>query len=201
MTGTSRRSNYHHGDLRNAALTEVARVISDQGIGAVSLRKLAASLGVTHTALSHVFVSRAGLLAALAAQGFRELGLRLREAASQSFLDVGLAYVQFGVDRPAHFAVMYEPTLVEPTEEFLEARDRTWKMLTAGAGEVSAGSASADRAAAVIAAWSMMHGLVTLHLNGMLSGERIAALFEGADIVEIARRSGAMLFSAEQNDE
>jgi AcrR family transcriptional regulator len=60
---------YHHGDLRRAVLDRAVQVIASEGTDALSLRALAADLGVSHTAPRHHFASRQGLLTAVAVEG------------------------------------------------------------------------------------------------------------------------------------
>src|SRR6516162_2006808 len=101
---------YHHGDLRPALLRAAVEAIGEAGPAAVSLRQVARRAGVTHAAAAYHFGDKAGLLTAVAAEGYRLLGEALAAARSAgSFLDVGVAYVRFAVDHRAHFEVMYRP--------------------------------------------------------------------------------------------
>ena len=68
--GSPTESAYHHGDLREALLTEAAAMIRADGIEALTLRGLTKRLGVTHTAPRHHFKDLAGLLTALATRQF-----------------------------------------------------------------------------------------------------------------------------------
>jgi AcrR family transcriptional regulator len=72
---------YHHGNLRQAVLDHAAVVVRSQGASELSLRELAAAIGVTHAAPRRYFPNRQELLDALAIEGFTRLGTRLREAA------------------------------------------------------------------------------------------------------------------------
>ena len=56
-------------------------------------------------------------------------------------------------------------------------------------------SARQDAAAAVIASWSLVHGLATLALSGNLDKARVRDL-AGGDLLDLARRSTAMLHQA-----
>ncbi len=64
---------YHHGNLRQALIDAAAGVLEDEGADAVTFRGLARALGVSHAAPGHHFTDRAGLLAELAADGYRGL--------------------------------------------------------------------------------------------------------------------------------
>src|SRR5690242_1296740 len=108
-------AGYHHGDLRRAVLDRVVDVIIDEGTAEVSLRSLAADLGVSHTAPRHHFGSRQGIFTALAAEGYRLLAAELARAGESGggLLDLGVAYVGFAVAHPAHFEVMFSPKLLD----------------------------------------------------------------------------------------
>src|SRR5438046_4544723 len=104
---------YHHGDLRPALLRAAVETIGETGAAAMSLREVARRAGVTHAAATYHFGDRAGLLTAVAAEGYRLLAAALRGAQETrgSFLEVGVAYVRFAVTHRAHFEVMYRPEL------------------------------------------------------------------------------------------
>lgn len=72
---------YHHGNLRQAVLDRAAVMLRDRGAADLSLRELAADVGVTHAAPRRYFPDRQALLDALAVEGFARLGARLRAAA------------------------------------------------------------------------------------------------------------------------
>ncbi len=186
---------YHHGDLRRAVLDRAVQIIATDGPEALSLRALAADLGVSHTAPRHHFVSRQGLLTAVAVEGFRELAARMNRVGDDggSFLDIGVAYVAFAIDRPAHFTVMFTPTLLDQTDPGLtSAMDATFALLRRGVDELP-GPAREDAAAAVIASWSLVHGLATLALNGNLDRAGVQVLVADGDLLGLARRSAGLL--------
>jgi AcrR family transcriptional regulator len=162
---------YHHGDLRHAAIQEAVRAIAEDGLAALSLRDLARRLGVSHAAPTHHFGDKAGLLTAVAAEGYRLLADELRRAYERTgdFLEVGVAYVRFATRHQPYFDVMFRPDLYhEDDPELTEAREQSSSMLY---GPVSAypGAGSARQVQeAGVAAWSLVHGLATLYLNGNL---------------------------------
>ena len=191
--------SYHHGDLRAAVLAEVERIVARQGVAGVSIRALAASLGVSHTAPRHHFGSRDGVLTAFAAQGYGLLAADLRRVreGGGSFLDVGVGYVRFALDHPAHFAVMFDSeVLVEDDAALTAARDQAMAELRTGVQALTDPAARADMAAATVAGWSLMHGLVALARSGVLDLAGVRDLVEGGDLVAIARRAGSMLYGS-----
>jgi AcrR family transcriptional regulator len=153
---------YHHGHLRRALLDAAASVIAESGVAALSMRDLSRRAGVSHAAPTHHFKDKAGLLTALAAEGYDRLSAALE--AADSFLDAGVAYVHFAVTHPAHFAVMFRPDLYHADDPALvAARERSGAALYAGAGELSG-----DRRETGLAGWSIAHGFATLWLSGAM---------------------------------
>lgn len=195
---------YHHGNLREAVLERAASVIANEGPYLFSLRSLASDLGVSHTAPLHHFGSREGVLNALAAQGFTWLGERLRtiRESGAGFLEVGVGYVDFAVTHPGHFGVMFAPGLLDESDpDLAAARASTFAELQIGVDTLSANGQVEDAAAAVIAAWSIVHGLATLALTGNLDGAAIRSLVAGGDLLEITRRAAGMLYGSPGNEE
>src|SRR5579864_5503891 len=150
---------YHHGDLRPALLRAAVEVIGQAGPAAMSLREVARRAGVTHAAAAYHFGDKAGLLTAVAAQGYRMLTEELRSTrdAGLGFLEGGVAYVRFAVSHRAHFEVMYQPELYHRDDAELGRARAAAATLLYGAGELDR-----ERVAYGVAAWSIVHGLATL---------------------------------------
>jgi AcrR family transcriptional regulator len=157
---------YHHGDLRRAVLDAAVEAITEHGPAGVGLRDLARRVGVSHAGPVHHFKDKAGLLTALAAEGFALLadGLHATVAAGGDFVELGAAYVRFAVRHRAHFEVMFRPDLYHADDPALvEARDRAGAALADGVAD------RADPELASVAAWSLVHGFATLWNTGALS--------------------------------
>jgi AcrR family transcriptional regulator len=181
---------YHHGDLRRALLEAALQAIAEVGPAAVSLRDLARRTGVSHAAPAHHFGDKAGLLTAVATDGFERLAATLREAyqATGSFLEVGVAYVRFAVTHRAQFEVMFRPELYRTDDpELVRARGAARALLYPPAADLT-NKADAERVGAAVAAWSLVHGLATLWLNQNLPPEL------GDDPEQIAREVARYLF-------
>jgi len=154
-------STYHHGDLRSALLGSASEILEEQGLGALSLREVARRAGVSHNAPYRHFPDRDSLLAELAAEGFRQLGEAM--AATQG-REMGEAYVRFALEHPSRFRLMFGGQLKLRQHAVLaEAAKKTYDSLV-GAFRAQAGVADPEKAAA--AAWSLVHGLAQLLLDG-----------------------------------
>lgn len=180
---------YHHGDLRNAILDRALGIITDDGVAALSLRGVAAELGVSHAAPRHHFATKTALLTAIAARGYRELAGRMAAAMTDGgdFLDVGVAYVEFALEDRATFGVMFDPTLLDKTDpDLAEAAEELMSFLRAGAD-----SGYEDAETTAVAAWSLVHGFATIALSGALQSAGFADA--ATDLPAMARRAAALI--------
>ena len=187
MSGATQGRRYHHGDLRRALLDEAVRAIAEEGAVNFSLRDLARRVGVSHAAPAHHFGDKTGLLTAVAAEGFRLLADELCNAFERTgdFVEVGVAYVHFTVLHRPYFEVMFRLDLHRMGDpELVKARNLAGERvleLAYGALAPTPPVAGDEILTVGTAAWSLVHGLATLSLNGSLP----AAL--GNDREEIAR--------------
>jgi AcrR family transcriptional regulator len=176
-------STYHHGNLRAALMRAAAAEIERAGYENLSLRELAASLGVSRGAPYRHFVDRRSLLAALAADGFDDLTTVYRKAiaagkTSQARLAAsGRAYFAFAAERPQLFRLMFASDLLVSGP-----RDPTLIKAANACYEVFEGLVAAtlddpdDRAvkAAAVATMSCAYGFALLQI-----GERLKPFMIG----------------------
>jgi AcrR family transcriptional regulator len=170
---TEKRS-YHHGDLRRALLAAAAEAIAESGPAALSLRDLARRAGVSHAAPAHHFGDKAGLLTALAVEGFNRLAdaLDARREHADRLLESGVAYVRFATENRAHFEVMFQPSLYDRDDpEAVAAADRAAAALSAAVSTLDEPPAGEDARESELAAWSIVHGFATLWLAGAFSDD------------------------------
>jgi AcrR family transcriptional regulator len=179
--GTARRRiAYRHGDLRNALLEAGLRLAAAGGPSAVVLREATRQAGVSPNAAYRHFHDREALLAAVgvrclalvAAEIAAELAGTARGADVRAQLDaVGRAYVHFALREPGLFRTAFsvhtepeaargaEPGGLGPFGLLLDVLDRA----------VAHGVLPRERRpGAEVAAWSAVHGLALLLLDGPL---------------------------------
>lgn len=165
-------STYHHGDLRTALLQAAGDLLEEQGVSALSLREAARRAGVSHNAPYRHFPDREALLAALATEGFRSLGESLKGRGGR---EMGEAYVRFALAHPNRFRLMFGG-LVEGGKHpgLRSAASATYDALVAAFREQRD---IADPEMAAAAAWSLVHGLAQLLLDGHFTHGREATDF------------------------
>ncbi|TMR87965.1 TetR/AcrR family transcriptional regulator [Nonomuraea basaltis] len=180
------KQSYHHGDLRKAVLAAAVEVIEESGPGAVNLRDLARRVGVSHAAPAHHFGDKAGLLTALATEGYDLLTGALQRVEPSDLREAGVAYVTFAVEHRAHFAVMFRLDLLRTDDAALQtAQARSEAAL--GAAVAGVAEPGDDIVVLSTAAWSLVHGFATLWLQGVLPAEL------GNDVHTAARAVAGML--------
>lgn len=154
---------YHHGDLRAALLAAGEAELAERGVEGFSLRSVAKRAGVSHAAPAHHFGDVAGLLTALAAEGFRRFQATLDEAeagaadARDRAIRAGLGYMRFATTRPALFKLIFaaeKPDFAAP--DLAEAAEIAYRHLVALVEALGGG----DRDVAAL--WAMSHGLADL---------------------------------------
>ena len=170
------REAYHHGDLRAALVAAGIELLEERGPYALSLREVARQVGVSATATYRHFDDKDALLAAIAAEGFTELGERFGGAAeamgepSDRLAAVGMAYVGFARERPTMFRLMFGGAIPVEALKGGEARygGAAFDALLAA---VAAGGRSPDDPRLLpdaVRAWSLVHGYAMLLLDGRL---------------------------------
>jgi AcrR family transcriptional regulator len=178
-TSRRRKAPYHHGDLPPALLRAAADILEKQGLEALTLRDLARRAGVSHNAPYRHFTDREALLAALAEDGFRTLGKALE---GKSGSEMGEAYVRFGLAHPARFRLMFGGRL--PREDHPALREAAGRAHEALLQAIRARQDLPDPEIAAAAAWSLVHGLANLLLDGHFE----QAIQGGADLEQFVKR-------------
>ena len=161
-------------DLRpsgRAALLAAARAeLAQVGVGGLSLRAVARRAGVSHAAPKHHFTHRAGLLSALAAQGFTALAAGVDAAVAapgppiQRLVAAGRAYLRYARDEPELFDLMYRPELLSAGDPaLLAAKRRAFQGLTQVVHEIRSDlRTDVDPATVTLLAWATVHGIAVL---------------------------------------
>jgi Tetracyclin repressor-like, C-terminal domain len=108
-----------------------------------------------------------------------------------------VAYVRFARDHPGHFTVMFTPDVLDPTDpDLAAARSRTFAVLQGGVDALAAQGGLEDARAAVVAAWSLVHGFATLAATGNLTGAGLTGSADGDELLDLARRAAGMLYGS-----
>lgn len=172
---------YHHGNLREALITTGLRIIDREGLQALSIRRLAAEIGVSHTAPIYHFANKNELVAAIATEGFRIYNRTVSPVLSEPdpetrFLELGRRYFQFASDHSAYYRLIFGSSADTClTEELAEESSRAFESLISTiAYYLHAAGIDGDdfekrvRMTAIMV-WSHVHGTVMLWFNDIWS--------------------------------
>jgi len=178
---------YHHGNLREALVDAGVQLARTGGPAAVQLRVASREAGVSHNAAYRHFANQEDLVAAVAVRCMHQLGLLMLERmqtvtargpvrrAQARFEAVGRAYIDFARAEPGWFRTAFssarphsvsDPAKEAEPGEFISP----YQLLSERLDElVEVGAITrARRRGAEYAAWSSVHGISSLMLDGPL---------------------------------
>ena len=171
--------------LRDTLVDAAVALIARKGPQGFSLREVARRARVSEAAPYWHFADREALLAAVAERGFEEMAKGMMEIWSREaepaerFRALGIGYVRFALAHPSYLRVMFGSEVPDKAEHpaLAAAGDRTFTLLVQAieecqvAGRVRGG----DPRALAVAAWSIVHGLAALLVDGKLKAHAATA--------------------------
>lgn len=170
MSTSNEADRYHHGDLRRALVESALEALAEGGTEALGLRELARRVGVSAAAPYRHFKDRQALIQAVAAAGFQRFDAAIdaaRQAApsDEQFAAMAEAYVQFALDHPRLYRLMFSSELGRFEDpELKRAADAAY----AGLAVAAAKEDPEAPGEAAIASWAFVHGLSLLLLDRQL---------------------------------
>lgn len=164
---------YHHGDLRQALVSEGLRLLGERDADSLSLRELARTVGVSATSVYRHFPDKEALMTALALEGLSQLGKAQRQASEAvgggpaGFKETGRAYVRFALANPALFRLIFASPALSKDRIDGDVNSEAHGLLQANAAAAAA-RAGGDQAVHAVQAWALVHGLAMLMLDGQV---------------------------------
>lgn len=171
------KTTYHHGELHSAILHFAMKLLKEKGVTGVSVRAIATMADVSQTAIYHHFKNKNALLCALASEGFKMMSQRQEKILakepqpSKALKQLGMDYVAFSLENSHLFILMFGATLPfsEWTEDLRENVVKTFMPLnTVAHKRVAAYDLPFSGDAMALSAWTLVHGLSSLIINGRL---------------------------------
>ena len=190
----AKRRNYHHGDLRNALLQAALTMVEEIGLEQLSLRKVAASVGVSHAAPEHHFPSMRHLLNAIATWGFETFVHTLAQEMDSApkrgpeiLRAARRGYLAFARTRPNVLRLMFSSGRLDwNAPELCAAADAAWNQLL----ELSAPAArhlgletEGERRRLAGLIWSQIHGEAHLMIDHKLPDDSEAEMLDMASLI------------------
>jgi len=184
---TPPKNGYHHGDLKEALIQASRRILSEKGAEALSLRAIAADVGVSHMAPYSHFKNKKELFQAIAASGFSDLADQMLvnsqsiTKASELILVYGSTYIEFAIEQPQLYRLMLGQVenvgrrhqsgdidisleKAEVSSDLDKNSKRPFELLATAFAMTSKDEISVR--AQALGAWSMVHGMAALLIEG-----------------------------------
>ncbi len=170
---------------RRAQIISAARRIAElEGWSNVTVRRLSDEISYSQPVLYAHFESREGILAAVAIEGFQEMGLALEKARKRvkrgnTVESVATAYLEFAASSPALYEVMFSLSLSVPFDE--AATPPEMRFAFSQLLELFQGHSSKSEVIAELF-WASLHGIAELTRTRRFpprrQKERVRALVE-----------------------
>lgn len=170
---------YHKGNVRENLIRAAEDVLHQEGLAALSLRRVAREVGVAPSAVYNHFENREALLASVAADGYREIAnLELTAYGSSDepaivVRRLVLDYLQFAARNPELYRLMFSADMVayRSNPELGEAGDSSFGLSVNwwyGEGTYDSSKSAVDYPLA-LSIWSFLHGICTLIIDGLVT--------------------------------
>lgn len=180
MKNTPEKLNYHHGDLRTTLLRVASEMIKEHGIEALSLRKLAAQVGVSRTAPYHHFKDKNALLCGIAENGFEKLNRINQHGFEETHLSPHERfsrfihnYIRFASNNAELYELMFGRTIWKDKNSTQELRDCAYPcfqfQVTMTQQWQQQGLLNVDDNALRVSQvlWGTVHGIAKLFIDGI----------------------------------
>jgi AcrR family transcriptional regulator len=177
--GFMSRKTYHKGNVRDGLIEAAERLLKDEGLAALSLRRVAREVGVAPSAVYNHFRNREALLVAVAADGYHQLEALEQKTYSgtndpeQQLRSLARAYLHFAARNPDLYRLMFSQELAghRTDPELGEAGDTSFRLSVEwwyGEGSYDP-SKSAIRHPYALTVWSTLHGAAMQMVDGLVT--------------------------------
>ncbi len=161
---------YHHGNLKEELISSACKICEVDGHDHMSLRSIAKEANVSQTAPYRHFKTKESLLAEVSKRGFDELTERMNEALNKKhnalsledqFLEMGLAYLEFGIEKRNIYDLMHSPSIQKADfPELLESAGGAFDVLVKILMKLHPEIDENQLSQKCMKYWAMMHGLI-----------------------------------------
>lgn len=164
---------------RGTILDKASQILSEDGVHALSMRRLSQAVGASTIVLYTHFSDKQDILNELYLEGFARLQAELdavpaEEAPLEYVAALGRAYRRSAIANPTYYQIMFSDCVkgFRPAPASVERSRECFRTLHTGVERCAAAglipAASTTRTAQVL--WATLHGLVSLELLGYAGG-------------------------------
>lgn len=191
------RGTYHHGNLEAALIAAATQMVRANGAEHLSLRAVAAEVGVSPSAAYHYYPDKDSLISGVGQALFESLADMQESALSQfqgnstkaaraRFRALGRAYFDWAQSEPNLFRLMFGGfcSLDFAEAELKRQESRAWNLLCSCLDDLHAHDAIDPkvRPYGEILSWSTVHGATALIVEGHLPKDSFESVLDGLEL-------------------
>jgi AcrR family transcriptional regulator len=193
MDKADKKKGYHHGNLAESLLNAMDELATRFGIESVTLRGCAKLVGVSPSSAFRHYTDKRALLTAFATRALHQLSAEMTAARDRAHRKgqnplhaVGMAYIEFALDKPAFFRAMWhEEAIYSNDPDYVAAAGAMSEHLQGGFADTIQDADPENLEPRELLAWSAVHGLASLFVDGPVA--------KGRSRVEKLARARSML--------
>ena len=191
--GTIERKKRQKTEMRATILSAALKLFSDEGYDNVTMRKIADDIEYSVGTIYLYYKDRDEIFFELHKQGFeefykRQLAVQDIKNPLQRLTEHGLAYIQFALDQPMYYDLMFISRIPAKTikiQNEWKSGNRTYDILKLNISQAKAAGyfKNIDIEVAAFSLWSFVHGISSLFIRDrmmMVPSEAIKPLVSGA---------------------
>lgn len=175
-----KQTSYHHGNVKKELIDAALRLMENEDIEQISLRRLAREIGVTPPAVYNHFADKQTLMVAIKTRAFAELNIYFDEACTADpdpeleLRDLLLAYFSFSQQNPARFNVLFRGDVSRShiSDDFLRMScktiNRLRRVMLAIYQKYQVQCSEEQLVNQATLAWAQVHGLIVLRDSGSI---------------------------------
>jgi AcrR family transcriptional regulator len=191
--GVKERKERQKSEMREAILSAALKLFSDEGYDNVSMRRIADEIEYSVGTIYLYFKDRDEIFFELHKLGFeefykRQLAVQNVKDPLQRLTEHGLAYIQFAIDQPLYYDLMFisrVPGKTIKVENDWKSGHRTYEILKLNIQQAANVGyfKNTDVEVAAFSLWSFVHGIASLYIRDrlmMVPPEAVKQLITGA---------------------
>ncbi|MDF5757056.1 TetR/AcrR family transcriptional regulator [Spongiactinospora sp. TRM90649] len=171
--------------VRTAILDEAIALLTGEGPGALTVRRIATEAGCSTKVIYTLFSGKDGLVEALWVEGFARFARALGRVPSGpdpivNLMTMGVAYREYAHAEPSYYKIMFENAIpgFTPSAEARKVAMAAFTLLESTcAAAVETGALAGDPREIADQIWMAVHGAVSLELSGFFDRARADVLF------------------------
>lgn len=167
------KKSYHHGNLREELIHAGLKIINEEGLDHLSLRKAAVMCGVSHGAPASHFKNKEEFIEAITTHVTEKFATAMEQVVkdnknrNEMILEFGVAYIRFFEKNPDYLVFVLKEKDIDiriTSDKIYDSNYKPFQIFKENASEILAeqGVATKEIPKMILCLWGMVHGLSAL---------------------------------------